>query len=283
MAPVESSFIDPQGVEVFFDTYTVDAPRAVVLIVHGLGEHAGRYTHVAAALTSAGMSVYAIDGRGHGRTGVKQTGGNLAQLGKLGPGGLRAAVADITQLTELIRAANPGVPIVLLGHSMGSLMAQILINTNAGDYQGVVLSGTAYRQPGYMEAGDLNKNFAVPGGTGHEWLSRDPAVWDYFHTDPWTFNADTLRLFGLADGLRLFGKPAKSMSQVPILIIVGERDPLGGEKSAVKLADSYVQRAGQNDVTVEVYPDARHELFNETNKQQVFDDMISWITERVGN
>jgi alpha-beta hydrolase superfamily lysophospholipase len=108
-------------------------------------------------------------------------------------------------------------------------------------------------------------------------------VWDYFHTDPWTFNADTLRLFGLADGLRLFGKPAKGMAQVPILIIVGERDPLGGEKSAVKLADSYVQRAGQNDVTVEVYPDARHELFNETNKQQVFDDMISWITERVGN
>jgi alpha-beta hydrolase superfamily lysophospholipase len=283
MAAVESSFIDPQGVEIFFDTYTVDAPRAVVLIVHGLGEHAGRYTHVAAALTSAGMSVYAIDGRGHGRTGVKQTGGNLSQLGKLGPGGLRAAVADITQLTELIRTANPGVPIVLLGHSMGSLMAQILINTNAGDYQGVVLSGTAYRQPGYMEAGDLNKNFAVPGGTGHEWLSRDPAVWDYFHTDPWTFNADTLRLFGLADGLRLFGKPAKGMAQVPILIIVGERDPLGGEKSAVKLADSYVQRAGQNDVTVEVYPDARHELFNETNKQQVFDDMISWITERVGN
>jgi alpha-beta hydrolase superfamily lysophospholipase len=283
MAAVESHFVDAQGVEIFYDTYAVDRPRAVVLIVHGLGEHAGRYTHVAAALTSAGMSVYAIDGRGHGRTGAKQTGGNLAQLGKLGPGGLRAAVADITQLTQLIRTANPGVPIVLLGHSMGSLMSQILINSNAADYQGVILSGTAYRMPGFMEAGDLNKNFAVAGGTGHEWLSRDPAVWEYFHTDPWTFDADTLRLFGLADGLRLFGTPARHMAQVPILIIIGEKDPLGGEKSVLKLADAYITKAGQNDVTVEVYPEARHELFNETNKQQVLDDMISWITERVGN
>ncbi|MEY4102494.1 MAG: hypothetical protein RIR88_628, partial [Actinomycetota bacterium] len=76
MAAIESHFTDPQSVEIFYDTYAVDAPRAVVLIVHGLGEHAGRYTHVAAALTSAGMSVYAIDGRGHGRTGAKQTGGD---------------------------------------------------------------------------------------------------------------------------------------------------------------------------------------------------------------
>ena len=283
MAAIESRFTDPQGVEIFYDTYAVDAPRAVVLIVHGLGEHAGRYAHVAAALTSAGMSVYAIDGRGHGRTGAKQTGGDLSKLGKLGPGGLRAAIADISQLTEIIRAAHPGAPIVLLGHSMGSLMSQILINTNAGDYQGVILSGTAYRQPGSMEAGDLNKKFAVPGGTGHEWLSRDPAVWDSFHRDPWTFDADTLRLFGLADGLRLFGTPSRHMAQVPILIIIGERDPLGGEKSVLKLADSYIKKAGQNDVTVEVYPEARHELFNETNKQQVFDDVISWITERIGN
>jgi alpha-beta hydrolase superfamily lysophospholipase len=73
------------------------------------------------------------------------------------------------------------------------------------------------------------------------------------------------------------------MAQVPILIIIGERDPLGGEKSVLKLADAYITKAGQNDVTVEVYPEARHELFNETNKQQVLDDMISWVTERVGN
>lgn len=282
MAAVETYFTDPQGIDIVYDTYAVTDPRAIVQIMHGIGEHAGRYTGLAEALNSAGFSVVIADGRGHGRTGVKQWGGDLSKLGRLGPGGLRAATANIAQLTELIRRGNPGTPIVLLGHSMGSLMTQILINTHAGDYEGVILSGTAYRTPGTMEAGNLNRKFVVPGGTGHEWLSRDPAVWAYFHKDPWTFDAKVLKLFGLADGLRLFGTPSAHMAQVPILIIIGERDPLGGEKSVLKLADAYV-RAGQSDVTVTVYPDARHELFNETNKQQVIDDVISWITERVGN
>ena len=278
-----AEYIDPQGVTIVYDVYSVANPRAVVQIMHGLGDHAGRYAHVAAALNSAGFSVYAPDQRGHGRTGVKQFGGDLSKLGKLGPGGLRAAVADFTQMTEIIREQNPGVPIVLLGHSMGSLMGQILINDHAADYAAVVFSGSAYRQPGSMNAGKLNKRFDTPGCTGHEWLSRDPAVWTSFKEDPWTFEADTLKLYGVADGLRLFGKPAKDMAQVPILLIVGEDDPLGGKPSNIKLAESYIERAGQTDVTVGVYPEARHEIFNETNKERVIDDMISWISERVAS
>ncbi|MBU6265631.1 MAG: alpha/beta hydrolase, partial [Actinomycetales bacterium] len=257
--------------------------RAVVQIMHGLGDHAGRYAHVAAALNSAGYSAYVPDQRGHGRTGVKQFGGDLSKLGKLGPGGFRAAVADFTELTNIIRAENPGVPIVLLGHSMGSLMGQVLINDHAADYAAVVFSGSAYRQPGSMNAGKLNKKFDAPGCTGHEWLSRDPAVWKAFKEDPWTFEADTLKLYGLADGLRLFGKPAKDMAQVPLLLIVGEDDTLGGKPSNIKLAESYIERAGQTDVTLGIYPEARHEIFNETNKEEVLDDMISWISERVAS
>jgi len=271
-----AEYIDPQGVTIVYDVYSVANPRAVVQIMHGLGDHAGRYAHVAAALNSAGFSVYAPDQRGHGRTGVKQFGGDLSKLGKLGPGGLRAAVADFIQMTEIIREQNPGVPIVLL-------MGQILINDHAADYAAVVFSGSAYRQPGSMNAGKLNKRFDTPGCTGHEWLSRDPAVWTSFKEDPWTFEADTLKLYGVADGLRLFGKPAKDMAQVPILLIVGEDDPLGGKPSNIKLAESYIERAGQTDVTVGVYPEARHEIFNETNKEQVIDDMISWISERIGS
>lgn len=282
MTAVEAYFTDPHGIDIVYDTYAVKNPRAIVQITHGIGEHAGRYTGLAAALNSAEMSVYIADGRGHGRTGAKQWGGDLSKLGRLGPGGLRAATANIAEFTSLIKKANPGVPVVLLGHSMGSLMSQILINSHAADYAAVVLSGSAYRAPGYMEAGNLNKNFTVPGGSGHEWLSRDPAVWASFHKDPWTFDAKVLKLFGLADGLRLFGTPSRHMAEVPLLIIIGEKDPLGGEKSVLKLADAYI-KAGQNDVTVTVYPDARHELFNETNKVQVIDDLISWITERVGN
>jgi alpha-beta hydrolase superfamily lysophospholipase len=280
---ITTEFTDTHGVAITYDVYSVPTPRAVVQIMHGLGDHAGRYKHVAEALNSAGYSAYVPDQRVHGRTGVKQFGGDLSKLGKIGPGGFRAAVADFTELTNIIRAENPGVPIVLLGHSMGSLMGQVLINDHSADYAAVVFSGSAYRQPGSMNAGKLNKRFDAPGCTGHEWLSRDPAVWKAFKEDPWTFEADTLKLYGLADGLRLFGKPAKDMAQVPLLLIVGEEDPLGGKPSNIKLAESYIERAGQMDVTVGIYPEARHEIFNETNKEQVIDDMISWISERVAS
>jgi len=280
---ITTEFTDSHGVAITYDVYSVPKPRAVVQIMHGLGDHAGRYAHVAAALNSAGYSAYIPDQRGHGRTGVKQFGGDLSKLGKLGPGGFRAAVANFTEMTNIIRAENPGVPIVLLGHSMGSLMGQVLINDHAADYAAVVFSGSAYRQPGSMNAGKLNKRFDAPGCTGHEWLSRDPAVWKSFKEDPWTFEADTLKLYGVADGLRLFGKPAKNMTQVPLMLIVGEDDSLGGKPSNIKLAESYIERAGLTDVTLGIYPDARHEIFNETNKEEVIDDMISWISERIAS
>lgn len=275
------TFVDPYGVVITYDVYAVPTPRAVIQIAHGIGEHAGRYADLAASLTSAGFSVYVPDMRGHGRTGMQQFANDITQLGHLGKGGLKAAVANISDMSDVIREENPETPIILLGHSMGSLLAQKLINTRASDYAQVILSATAYRMPGYMNSGDLNKKFAFDGGTSCEWLSRDPAVVAAFNADPLTFDAKVLKLFGLVDGLRLFGVPSYDMDQVPILIILGSRDPLGGEKSAVKLADAYLKEAAQNDVTVTVYPDARHELFNELNREQVIDDMISWITSRL--
>ena len=285
MARREATFTDRWGVEITYDVYSLDnvkEARAVVLLVHGIGEHAARYAHVAAAFNSAGYIVYAPDVRGHGRSGVKATGGELSKLGRLGPGGLGGAIADMTQLTEIIRKENPGLPVVLLGHSMGCIHGQILINERAGDYEAVIFTGACSRTPGNMAAGDLNKPFKVAGGTGHEWLSRDPEVWSTFKADPGTFNADVLKIYGLVDGLKLFGRPKAGMAEVPILIAVGQDDSLGGETSALKLADDYIVRAGQTDVSVIVYPGARHEVFNETNKEQVLDDVISWLSERVG-
>ena len=284
MARREATFTDAWGVEITYDVYEpsdVKESRAVVLLVHGIGEHAGRYAHVAAAFNSAGYIVYAPDVRGHGRTGVKAAGGDLSKLGALGPGGLTAAIDDMRELTDIIRKENPGLHIVFLGHSMGSIHGQILLNDHASDYAAVILTGACSRTIGNMAAGDLNKPFKIPGGTGHEWLSRDPAVWKAFKEDPWTFDADVLKIYGIPAGLRLFGRPFKYMSEVPILIAVGQDDSLGGEKSALKLADDYIKRAQQTDVSVIVYPGARHEVFNETNKEQVLDDVISWLTERV--
>ena len=277
-----TTFLDAEGVQITYDVYPAKKPKGVILLVHGLGDHAKRYVNPATAFANAGYTVYTPDMRGHGRTGLEQWGGDESQLGHLGPGGLRATIRDIRQMTEIIRHDHPKLPIFFIGHSMGSLQGQILINTDAQAYAGVVLSGTAYRRPGFMNAGDLNKRFAVAGGNGNEWLSRDPKVATDFAKDPLTFKADTLKLFGLADGLRLFGTPVKGMPRVPILIFIGGEDSLGGEKSVLKLADAYIA-AGQDDVTVMVYPGGRHEMFNETNRQEVYDDVISWISERTAS
>jgi len=183
----------------------------------------------------------------------------------------------------MIRAEHPRLPLFLLGHSMGSLIGQIAANEHASEYAGIILSGSASRTPSRMNAGKLNKKFDHPGATGHEWLSRDPQVWADFAADPWCFEADTLRLYGVADGLRLYGRPSRHMPQVPLLIFVGSDDPLGGEDSVLFLANDYITRSGQNDVTVTVYPEGRHEMFNETNKEQVIDDVLSWLTERTAD
>ena len=274
---IEKTLVDSYGVTIFYDVYDAKKPRGVVLLLHGMGEHAGRYAHVGEALVSAGYTVYVPDQRGSGRTGMKQF-GDATRLGRLGAGGFRAAVKDITELTELIRANHPTLPLFLLGHSMGSLMGQIVLNTHARDYAGVIWSGTASRTPSRMNAGNLNKKFAVPGGTGNEWLSRDPQVAADFAADPWCFSADVIRLFGISDGLKLYGRPARGLPQSPVLIFIGSDDPLGGEKSVLFLANDYIKRSGLTDVTVTIYPEGRHEMFNETNKQQVIDDVVSWLT-----
>lgn len=275
---LEETFVDRHGVTIFFDAYAAKKPRGVVLILHGIGEHAGRYVHVAEALAAAGYTCYVPDQRGSGRTGMKQF-GDVSRLGRLGDGGFRAAVANISELTDLIRARHPRLPLFLLGHSMGSLMGQIVINEHADDYAGVIWSGTASRTPSRMNAGDLNKRFAKPGGNGHEWLSRDPEVAARFAADPWCFDAEVLKLYGVADGLRLYGRPSRGMARVPILIFIGSDDPLGGETSVLFLANDYITRAGQDDVTVTIYPGGRHEMFNETNKTEVIDDVITWLTQ----
>jgi alpha-beta hydrolase superfamily lysophospholipase len=281
-APAHHSFTDPEGVVVQYYVWEAEHPRAVLQVAHGLGEYALRYSALAEEFAASGISVYADDHRGHGQTGLGQFGGDHSQLGHLGKGGLRAAVADLHQLTRIIRAENPELPIALLGHSWGSLMGQRLINDFASDFAAVVLTGTAYRMPGSMNGGDLNAKHKHLGTTGFEWLSRDPAVADEFAADPLTFVADVLKLFGVADGLRLFGRPSKPMpADVPVLLMAGGDDSLGGEGSVRKLAESYVTRGRLTDVQVVVYASARHEIFHETNTAEVVADLRAWLDARL--
>ena len=275
------TFTDAHGVVVHYYVWAPGTPRAVVQLAHGVGEHALRYELLAQELVGAGFAVYADDHRGHGQTGVDYWKGDLSKIGRLGVGGLRATQQNLLDLTRIAQGENPGLPFAMLGHSWGSLMVQNLLNAGPHPWNAVVLTGTALRTPLDMNGGDLNARHKHLGDTGAEWLSRDPAVARAFVDDPLTTDAKVLQLFGVADGLRLFGRPKRVQPPVPLLIMVGDDDPLGGEASAKKLADAYLRRGGLSDVELVVYAGARHEVFNETNQAEVRADLIAWLDDRL--
>lgn len=281
--PQTSEFTDAHGVAIVYDVHeAVGAARGVVQLLHGVGEHAGRYSALIAALTGAGFIVYADDHRGHGRTGIRQHDGESAKLGRLGKGGMRAAKDAIWQLTGIISGEHPDLPLVLLGHSWGSFLAQMLVNDHPEAWDAVVLSGSGLRTPRDLNAGPLNARWEGADATGYEWLSRDAAVWKEFDDDPLTTNVPIAKLFGLIEGLRIYGLPSKHLGRdIPMLLLVGRDDPVGGPRSVHKLADGYRSRSGLTDVTTLVYPDARHELFNEVQQDEVRADLLAWLDKHI--
>ncbi|KQR32693.1 MULTISPECIES: alpha/beta hydrolase [Curtobacterium] len=274
----DASFTDAHGVEIVYSTWRAARPKGIVQIAHGVGEHGLRYEPLAQDLVRAGYTVHANDHRGHGRTGLAQWDGDHAKLGRLGPGGLRAAIAAVEQMSAVARADEPGLPLVLLGHSWGSLMAQRIVNTSSDRYDGVVLSASAYRLPGWMNSGDLNARHAGSGPTKYEWLTRDRKIIDAMAVDPLAVEADVIGLFGLADTLRLLGVPRRGIPHdLPMLLQVGSDDTLGGPRSIERLAQAYRRRGRLSDVTVQVYEGARHEVYNETNRAEVIGDLVAWL------
>jgi alpha-beta hydrolase superfamily lysophospholipase len=279
---VDDVFIDSYGVTIHYHRWSPESdPKAVVQLAHGLGEHALRYDQLVSALVEAGYEVWADEHRGHGKTGLEQWEGDYSRLGKLGPGGLKATIQAVRNFTDVITENRPGLPLFFLGHSWGSLMGQIILNKgDAHKYKGMVMTGTAYRWPGFMNAGDLNARHQHLGTIGAERLSRDVAIHEQWRDDPLTFVANTLKLFGPLDAARLIGRPRALDTDIPLLLMVGSDDSLGGEPSAKKLAEAYL-RQGVSDVELVVYDQARHEVFNETNADQVRADLIDWLDSRL--
>ena len=282
--PIKRSFKDDFGVEIMFYEWPVAEPKAVIQIAHGLGEHARRYDAMAATLNKAGFSVYADDHRGHGQTGVKQLENKqIKRLGNLGPGGMKATYKQGADFSKLIKAENPNRPLVLLGHSWGSFIAQKVINKYSDMYDAVVLSGSALTMPGYLATGNFNKVWKkLPGSTGYEWLSRDVEIQNKFVADPLTFLAAAAQVLGVKNSLLMFGKPSKDVRRdLPILLQVGEADPIGGEYSNKALVEAYRKNAGIEDIELYVYHECRHEIYNELNKEAIIDDLVTWLQNRI--
>jgi alpha-beta hydrolase superfamily lysophospholipase len=239
---------------------------------------------MAATLNRAGFTVYADDHRGHGQTGVKQLEQKqIKRLGNRGPGGMKATYKQVADFSKLIKSENPNRPLVLLGHSWGSFIAQKIINNHSDAYDAVILSGSALTMPGYLATGDFNKVWKrLPGSTGYEWLSRDVEIQHKFVTDPLTFLALAMQVFGIKNALQLFGTPSKEVRRdLPILIQVGEADPIGGEYSNKALVQAYKKNAGIDDIELFVYHECRHETYNELNKEAIIEDLVTWINKKI--
>jgi alpha-beta hydrolase superfamily lysophospholipase len=285
MSVHESSFVSSSdGARIATSAWTdVDGePRGAVQIAHGLAEHAARYERFATALNRAGFLAFATDHRGHGRTGRDQ-------LGDFGAVGFDGLIADVAQYGAAIAADHPGVPLFLFGHSMGSFAAQSVITDHSDQYAGVVLSGSTALDvlaAGMAEsegpAGLEAFNVGFEHRTGYEWLSRDEVEVDLYVADPWCgFDLpDEMvpSLFAPAGRLADPAVLAGIRSDLPVLATSGSDDPLAGGGQLVELLGQRYRDAGVTDVTVTVYPGARHEILNETNRDEVTDDIVGWLT-----
>lgn len=268
--PETSSFTDPGGVRVHLYRWEpAGEARAAVHLAHGMGEHARRYDRVAAVLTGAGYEVWADDHRASGATGAEGSG-----LGDLGPGGMEGAVESLHAVVAHVAATRPDLPVHLVAHSWGSFMAQRIADRWGEELGGLVLSGSTLLAGEHLPAEDLNERFA-PARTPYDWLSRDPDEVRKYLGDPW---CGLEVAFDVAEMAHLVGPPADSVPPgLPILVINGTDDPVGGfNGGGAALADAY-RELGVADVTYRGYEGGRHELFNETNRDEVLADLVAWL------
>jgi alpha-beta hydrolase superfamily lysophospholipase len=295
--------VDRAGHPLFVRRWSPEAaPRASIQIAHGLAEHSARYARVAEALTGAGFVVTANDHRGHGPNCPPADLGFFADAE-----GWRECLEDLFAVHRRIGADFPGLPRVFLGHSMGSFMGQTFIAEHGGELAAAVLSGTSGPPPPILPIarliagferwrlgprgkspmvqtllfGELNKPFK-PSRTPFDWLSRDPAEVDKYIADPYcgfeVTNQLALDLIGALAGLASPEAAAKIPKRLPIYLFSGSRDPVSAKLQG--LIDVY-KGAGLK-VTAKLYPEARHETLNETNRDEVTADLISWLNANVG-
>ncbi len=271
------------------------APKAIVQIVHGMAEHIDRYDRPARALNAAGYLVIGRNHRGHGP--------NAELLGYFADqNGWQKLIDDTRADGEDIRGQYPGIPFFLLGHSMGSFLAREYAVQFGKELDGLILSGTGWYDRALCRSGRLmakcfprkkpcqfvnniafagnNKPFS-PGRTGFEWLSRDDQEVDKYVADPlcgFCFTASAFAdFFGGLEALTYEKDISVMPKDLPVYFMSGGRDPVGQMGEGVKKVAEQFRRLGMRDVTVKLYPDARHELFNEINRDEVTADLIAWL------
>ncbi|HBH2746801.1 alpha/beta hydrolase [Clostridioides difficile] len=302
------TFKGEEGLDIYtykWEDENIKKPKAVIQIAHGMAETAQRYETFAKVLTKNGYIVYINDHRGHGKTAkIIENVGHLAEKE-----GFRCLVEDMYTLTNIIKKENEDLPIYLFGHSMGSFASQRYIMDYSNNLSGLILCGSNGKQGIILNLAHLiinretkkygrrsksNKiNNLIFGGeiirrnekTKFDWLSRDKEQVEKYINDPFCGVVCSCGFFyDLVQGLKEIEDKEnlkKVPLDIPIYIISGDKDPIGKNgKGVLRLRDRYI-KLGVKDVTCKLYKDGRHELLNEINREEVFEDIICWLNNKI--
>ncbi|HCH32923.1 MAG TPA: alpha/beta hydrolase [Oceanospirillaceae bacterium] len=288
--------------------WPAENPTGWVHIMHGMSEHGGRYGHLALALNAAGFHVSADDHRGHGLTG--QAANSLGHLANH-DGWNKMAAEQIQIISHLQQQWSQ--PLTILGHSMGSFLATRVVQLYARklkpSLRGLALSGSNYGAPwlfriasviasferwrqgplaqskllDQLSFGSFNNGFK-PVRTPKDWICSDPAVVDAYIADPLAGHGISNQFwFDFLHGLADLSEPedmAKIDADLPIYLFAGDQDPVGKQGKGVVALQKALQRAGSKEVGCVLYPNGRHEMINEPNREQVIADLLAWLGQR---
>ncbi len=281
-------------------------PRGVVQIVHGMTDHIGRYAELARFLLERGFAVSGHDQLGHGKTAK-----DASELGFFAPcGGTEFVIDDVLSMNKILHERFEGIPIIIFGHSMGSFIVRIFASRYPSLIDGIVLHGTGgpkkivslglvfvkllslfkgkrHRSPVMRSVAFCGYNSKFPKTEGkNAWLTRDTfkaeeKLGDVYANYTFTLSgySDLFRFVKTASSKECISKFPKN---VPTLVISGTDDPVGGFGKGVMLLCKRLLRAGHTALKYKLYEGARHELFGETNRREVFSDLYSWLLEVTG-
>lgn len=298
-------YVTKDDVKLYGDEYEPQGEvKAVLLIVHGMAEHRKRYADFANFLADNGIKVYAYDQRGHG-----QTAGSLDNVGYMSDvDNFKALVEDVNSVILDIKEKNPGKKVFLLGHSMGSFISQRYSELYGSNVDGVILSGTNYVKGALfrmgrviasiitsckgrkyrskfldnLSFGSYNKKFK-PNRTTYDWLSVNEENVDKYIADEYCGTLFTCSFFkDLLQGFKDISSDVDLIrSDLPIYLIAGSLDPVGNASKGPKKLFKEYGKKGIKDLEIKLYEGKRHEILNEDNKQEVYEDVYNWLTNRL--
>ena len=280
-------------------------PKAIVHIVHGMSEHAARYDHFASWLNENGITVVSSDLRGHGKTA-----GELKNVGHFATrNGWEKVCKDIYLITEETIKKHPNLPIIFLGHSMGSFLIRKISYSFGNFGSGYIFSSTA-GHPGLigiagvriaklnvklmgrrnksqlmtqLTFGDFNKKYKNKK-TKKDWLTKDESIVNQYINDPYCMQTFSSQFYNdLVEGVLEINEISninKMVKNLPVLLFAGDMDPVGNYGKGTKEVYEKMKKCGVKDIELVLYEDGRHEMLNETNKMDVYQMILNWITSK---